>query len=215
MPTAGRVAQRPRQRGRPKVRTDDEQRKLIAACARELFVKNGYGRTTTDDVAASCKISKQTLYRLFPGKPALFTTIVDLHRLSMLALPGDYDGLPLDRAIENIFKIDIDAAADEERVAVLRMVMLEAHQYPELGEILRRHGADRSRAELAKWLAQQARNGLIVIDDADSVAGLLLDMIFGAIALKTISGLSWPDSEDRKAHIRRCVAVFLNGVRPR
>jgi hypothetical protein len=33
--------------------------------------------------------------------------------------------------------------------------------------------------------------------------------------LKTISGLSWPDSEDRKAHIRRCVAVFLNGVRPR
>lgn len=194
---------------------DDAQRRLIADCAQELFLEKGYGRTTTDEVAARCRISKHTLYRLFPGKPALFAAIVELHRQAMLALPGDYDGLPLDRALERIFMIDIDPQADKQRVALLRLVMLEAHQSPELGEIIRRHGADKSRAELANWLALQAKSGVLVIDDPDSAARILMDMIFGAIAFKAIDNLSWPGDEDRNAHIRRCIAVFLNGVRPR
>ncbi|HEY0328023.1 MAG TPA: TetR/AcrR family transcriptional regulator [Rhodopseudomonas sp.] len=206
---------KPRQRGRPKLRPDDAQRSLIADCARQLFLQKGYGRTTTDEVAARCRISKHTLYRLFPGKPALFAAIVDLHRQAMLALPGDYDGLPLDRALEAIFRIDIDPQADKDRVALLRLVMLEAHQSPELGEIVRRHGADKSRTELAGWLAAQASRGAIAIDDPHSAARILMDMIFGAIAFKTVDNLNWPGDDDRNAHIRRCIAVFLNGVRPR
>ena len=75
----------------------------------------------------------------------------------MLALPGDYDELPLDQALEKIFKIDIDPKADKERVALLRLVLMEALQFPELEDILRRHGGDRSREELANWLSEQCR----------------------------------------------------------
>ncbi|KIZ32676.1 TetR/AcrR family transcriptional regulator, partial [Rhodopseudomonas palustris] len=174
-----------RQRGRPKLIPDDAQRRMIADCARELFLERGYGRTTTEEVAARCRISKHTLYRLFPGKPALFAAIVDVHRHSMLALPGDYDGLPLDRALERIFQIDIDPEADRQRVALLRLVLLEAHQSPELGDIVRRHGADKSRAELADWLAARAKTEAMVIDHFDSAARILMDMIFGAVAFKT------------------------------
>ncbi len=167
----------PRPRGRPKLMSDAAQRALIVEGARKLLIDKGYARTTTDDVAAVCRISKQTLYRHFPGKPALFAAIVESHRHSMLALPGDYGDMPLARALETIFRIDIDAKADKERVALLRFIMVESRQFPELEQILRRHGADPARAELAQWLAARARQKQITIDDAGSTALILMDMI--------------------------------------
>ncbi len=204
-----------RPRGRPKVMSDAAQRALIVTEARKLLLEKGYGRTTTDDVAARCRISKQTLYRHFPGKPALIAAVVDSHRQSMLDLPNNYDGLPLDEALEKIFKIDIDPKADKERVALLRLVLLEALQFPELEDILRRHGGDRSREELAKWLSEQCRRGLMAIEDVDSVAQILMDMIFGAVVFKASRRLELPGPKERNAHIRRCIAIFLNGVVPR
>ena len=125
-----------RNRGRPKLASDDTQRLAIVDGARQLFVERGYGRTTTDDVAAQCRISKQTLYRLFPGKAALFAAVVEAHRYSMLALPGDYDALPLEQALAQIFQIDIDPKLDEDRMALLRLVTLETRQHPELEEMM-------------------------------------------------------------------------------
>lgn len=205
----------PPARGRPKTRTDDAQRKLIADRAWEMFLKSGYGRTTTDAIAADCRISKQTLYRLFPGKPALFASIVDQHRLSMLALPGDYDSLPLDKALEQIFNIDITPAAHEKRMALIDLVLLEANRHPELDEIIHNHGADASLDELAKWLKRRAKREAIDIGHAKHSARLLMTMIFGPFAPPPRGKrLRWR-TEDIAEHIRRCVFVFLNGVRAR
>lgn len=204
-----------RNRGRPKVASDETQRQSIVEGALRLFVEKGYGRTTTDDVAARCRISKQTLYRLFPGKAALFAAVVDAHRHSMLALPGDYDELPLDQALQQIFQIDIDPKLDNDRIALLRLVMLESRQHPELEEMLWRYGADRSRAELAKWLTRQRDRGLIRFDDPESAARILMDMIFGALALKAGEPSAGPSSPERRAYIKTCVSIFLNGVKTR
>lgn len=205
----------PARRGRPKRVSDEARRRRIVEEARRLFIADGYGRTTTDHIAARCRISKQTLYHLFPGKPALFAAVVDAHRQSMLALPGDYDRLPLDEALARIFRVDIDDEQHRERVALLRLVTLECARFPELGEILKRHGAERSRADLAAWLARQCAAGRMGLDDADAAARMLMDMIFGAVAMKAAGDIEWPGAEDRRAHIRRCIAVFLYGVATR
>jgi AcrR family transcriptional regulator len=197
------------------MQSDEDQRARIADCAMRLFLKKGYGRTTTEDIAAHCRISKQTLYRLFPGKQALFAAIVDRLRHSMLALPGDYDALPLDLALEQIFNIDIEPAAHEERMALVTLVMVEAHQYPELNEILRRRGAERSHAELAEWLKRRSKQEAIDIGDAMHSARLLMDMMFGALAFKPFNESSQWRTVDLARHIRRFISVFLNGIRPR
>ena len=201
-----------RNRGRPKLASDDTQRLAIVDGARQLFVERGYGRTTTDDVAAQCRISKQTLYRLFPGKAALFAAVVEAHRYSMLALPGDYDALPLEQALAQIFQIDIDPKLEEDRMALLRLVTLETRQHPELEEMLLLYGADRSRVELATWLARQRDRGLIQLDDAESGAHILMGMMFGALVLKAGDPSARPSSPKR-AHIETCISIFLNGVK--
>jgi TetR/AcrR family transcriptional repressor of mexJK operon len=202
----------PRHRGRPKLVSDEAQRALIAESARQLFIEKGYGRTTTDEVAAHCRISKQTLYRLFPGKPALFAAVVDAHRYGMLALPGDYDAMPIEQALQQIFRIDIDPRAERDNLTLLRLVLLESQQHPELEELLFRYGPGKARADFSKWLKARCKRDRIEIDDADSVAHVLLDMIFGPMVLKLDAAVTGRKPHQRKEHIRRCVAIFLHGI---
>jgi AcrR family transcriptional regulator len=200
-----------KQRGRPKLVSDVTQRKAIIFGAWRLFIEGGYRNFTTDEVAARCKISKRTLYKLFSSKADLFVAIVDAHRQSMLALPGEYDDLPLEEALERIFKIDSDANSYRERIAFLRFAIGEAVQFPELDAILREHGADKSLSLLAEWLDRQRAR--VDIDNVYSAAKMLMDMIFGAVVVKAGGELEWPADEDRRLHMRRCIHVFLNGVR--
>jgi len=93
--------------------------------------------------------------------------------------------------------------------------MVESQQFPELEKTLLRRGADKSRGELAQWLAAQARAGRIAIDDADSAAHILMNMIFSIAGPNSRRQLAWPDARKRRDHIRRCVAIFLGGVVPR
>lgn len=204
-----------RGRGRPKTCSDEVQRGAIADAAKRLFLEKGYGSATTDDLTARCKISKQTLYRLFPSKAALFAAVVTAHKPSWLDFNAAYDEQPLEEALARIFRIDISPDADQERLAFVRLVVTEGQSSPELTEILRENGSNVSRTELAQWLTRQAAQGRILADDAESMARMLMDMIFGAIILKGVGELEWPGSIDRQAHIRRCIAIFLNGARPR
>lgn len=210
----GRVPSRAR-RGRPKVHSDAAQRAVIVDTARALFVANGYGGTTMDDVAAACRVSKRTLYRLFPGKTELFAAIVEAHRPRMLALPGDYDHLPLDEALAQILRVDIDPVADLERMALIRLIMVETVRFPELEAIMWSHGADRSREALAEWLGRQHSLGRIGFDDAETAARILMDMIFGPLTRRTRGVSEWGDDAERRAYQRECIRVFLDGVRPR
>ncbi|AVA23417.1 TetR/AcrR family transcriptional regulator [Rhizobium sp. LEGMi198b] len=205
------AARRPR--GRPKTASDDAKRAEIVAEARATFHELGYGGTTMDLVAARCRISKQTLYRLFSSKTELFMAIIAEHRASMLALPRDpKENLPLDKALEQIFMIDIDEVAERDREAFIHFAVNEAQRFPEMASLLRTYGAEQSRQMLADWLRLQQKRGLIEIADAASGARMLMNMIFGAMISHPGKLNDWPDRETRLRHLRHCIAIFLAGV---
>ncbi|MDE1991038.1 MAG: TetR/AcrR family transcriptional regulator [Rhizobiaceae bacterium] len=205
-----------RPRGRPKTLTDDERRVDITTEARATFHEFGYGGTTMDLVAARCKISKQTLYRLFSSKTDLFMAIIADHRASMLALPRDSnENLPLCDVLEQIFMIDIDEQAEREREAFIHLIMNEAQQFPEIAALLRTHGAEQSRQMLADWLTLQRKRGRIEIADTMSGARMLMNMIFGAMISLPGKPNDWPDRETRLRHLRQCIAIFVSGIQPK
>jgi AcrR family transcriptional regulator len=204
-----------RGRGRPKLKSDEQQAAAIARQARDLFVEKGYARTPMEEVAARCHISKRTLYRLFPNKLEIFGAIVDDHRQSMLALPGDYDDLPLEEAIDRIFLVDIDDEAHRKRIEVIRLAIVESRQLPELIASVRERGADKSQAMLTEWLEAQARRGRIDIEDAGTTARALMDMMFGAIVMNRGEGPQRSGGDDLRIYLRRVIRIFVNGVRRR
>jgi AcrR family transcriptional regulator len=202
-----------RGRGRPKAASDEDQRLAVAGAAWRLFVDNGYGRTTMQDVASACGMSKRTVYRLFPGKADLFAAVVALHRTTMIALPGDYDDLPIEDALAGIFAIDADPQVERARSGLMSVFISEARQYPELQPLIREFGGEPSRRLLVEWLERQNRVGRIAIADADVAARMLMDVVFGAVSLKHGDGPPWSGGPDRPAYLRACFAMIAAGLR--
>ncbi|WP_188188665.1 TetR/AcrR family transcriptional regulator [Nonomuraea sp. SYSU D8015] len=65
---------------RPSKRTDKarQTRRRILEAARELFVRDGYGATNLQDVAAKAEVAVQTIYFVFGNKRALLKELVDV-----------------------------------------------------------------------------------------------------------------------------------------
>ncbi|HTQ71270.1 MAG TPA: TetR/AcrR family transcriptional regulator [Acidocella sp.] len=201
-----------RSRGRPKALPDETQRRAIVDEARRLFLRKGYGATTTEDIAAHCKISKQTLYRLFSGKSALFAAVVEANRPQWLELPVPED-LALQPALERIFRIDISEEENRERLDLLRVSLTEGRHFPELHQILKECGSDYTLAALANWLTRQEELGRIrLAGDALGAARMLTDMVFGTMLMKFFGDLDWPSDAARRAQVRNAITVFLHGV---
>ncbi|HXV29643.1 MAG TPA: TetR/AcrR family transcriptional regulator [Sinorhizobium sp.] len=204
-----------RSRGRPKVRPDEDLRALIVACAFELFLAQGYGATSTNMIAERCSISKRTFYRLFPSKTELFAATVAYHRRLMMVFPPHDPGVPLEERLATVFRVDICEAEDLRRTEFIRMAVEESRHYPELVQIVGTEGADRSQQELARWLEEGSAKGLLDIGDPLATARILMDLIFGAAALKTGQGTEWPGGPDRPGFMRSCIRLIVNGIRMR
>ena len=200
-----------RQRGRPKQRSDEEERQRIIALACELFLDVGYGRTTMDAVAARCGISKKTLYRLFPAKTDLFGAMVADNRRTMLALPRPDEYLPVADALAAIFRLDVEEADNNERIAFIRLAMADSDRYPEIGEAITLEGAEPARRLLSDWLARQQERGALRPFPPHAAARMLMDMVFGVL-VKRFPGDDLLTREDRFAHARQCIDIFLNGL---
>ncbi len=202
-----------RSRGRPKTQSDDQRRKAIVDEARHTFVELGYHGTTTDIVASRCRISKQTLYRVFESKADLFLAVVGSHRRMMLDLPRpESEERPVNEVLADIFMIDIDETAERERKAFISFVIRESAELPELRDILRREGMEQSRRLLAEWLDLQVARRKLAIDDTSSGARMLMDLLFGGMVGP--ASRDWASRQDRDHHLRRCIDVFVKGTRP-
>ncbi|AMK10293.1 MAG: TetR/AcrR family transcriptional regulator [Pseudodesulfovibrio sp.] len=201
-------------RGRPKTMTDEARRAAIVAEAEVLFAAKGFLGTSTGEIAARCRISKQTLYRIFPCKTDLFGAVVDAHRMRIIDLGDGYDDLPLDQALARIFMIELDQRDYELRAAFLRAAHVESFSEPQLKEILRCRGGYKARAELKAWLDRQCANGRLAIADTDRAAHMLLDTFGGSIIFDALGGFGWASREERIAHFRQCIDIFLKGALP-
>ena len=100
-PAATAGAARPRPRGgRPTKRAAEELGQFILDTAARLFSEQGFAATTMEQVAAACGAGKDTLYRRYPSKAALFTALMDQLRVRVVAeidAAMAADGDPLER----------------------------------------------------------------------------------------------------------------------
>ncbi|KRD95928.1 hypothetical protein ASE63_13045 [Bosea sp. Root381] len=207
----GTAPAQPRGPGRPKQRTDDQERRRIVAVACELFLDVGYGGTTMDAVAARCGVSKKTLYRLFPAKTDLFGAMIADHRRTMLALPRPDDALSPAQALAHIFRLDIDEVENRQRLAFIRLATADADRFPEIGTAITQEGAEPARRLLADWLERQQQRGILRAFPPETAARMLMDMVF-SVMVKRFPGDNLLTREARVAHARQCIDVFLHGL---
>ena len=199
-------------RGRPKTIDASVLRTRIIDAAHGCFVNQGFGKTTTAMIASEAKISKRDLYRQFSSKAEIFGEVVRARRQAILDLPrpADEQLAPLD-TLCRIFRLDLDDQAAAERDAMLNFVARESLQYPELSDLIYDTGIIRSREELIEWLEDQKRDGTLQISDTVDCAGLMMDVVFGAMLPRR--RLKDPvDRQWQSQMIRGRLAIILKGL---
>jgi AcrR family transcriptional regulator len=205
-----------RDRGRPQLRPDDETRQIIYEAARHEFAANGYAATSTETVARRAGISTRTLYRLVPNKAALFEGMVS-DRLDRFL--SDFSlHVPENTDIETGLNAALMACAelvlDPDVVALQRIILQEAGQFPDLAATFYNNGSVRTVAALSRWLRVQARRGLLDLDNVEEAAGFLIGMVaFAPQRAALYGGVPLPSRAQVKARVRKCVTLFLRGCK--
>ncbi|MEV0802369.1 TetR/AcrR family transcriptional regulator [Kribbella sp. NPDC050281] len=125
----------PRKRGRPTESEREQRREEILDAAVRLFLQHGYGGVSLDRLATEAKVTKRTIYSYVGDKTEVFTAAVA--RLNREVLP---EAEPVDRQVRTPGANALDALAvrlvitlhSDVAVGLHRMVIAEAHQFPDL-----------------------------------------------------------------------------------
>ncbi|MCQ4158651.1 TetR/AcrR family transcriptional regulator [Roseomonas sp. GC11] len=103
--------------------------RIIDAAAR-LFATQGFAATSMEQVAAACNAGKDTLYRRFPSKAALFNAVLErlrlriLERLKTEIAPAGGGGCALAR-LRQVARLFLTLNLDAELLAYRRIAFTE------------------------------------------------------------------------------------------
>ncbi|MDD2390172.1 MAG: TetR/AcrR family transcriptional regulator [Desulfobacterales bacterium] len=178
----------------------------IVKAAQELFQANGFIGTSMDKIADKAGVTKQTVYRYFDSKEALFKAALDLHRLD--ATSHDFiEALNLEdatNALETFATGFIERHLSKEHLANIRLLVSEGPMVPEITRVFYARGPRRMRTRLSQFLKDRFN-----IDDAEYEIGVFLDILL-SLRMPVLTGLHAPPSrESLRRHAAKAVKVLM------
>ncbi len=192
-----------------------QKRKAILDAATEVFLASGYLGTNMDEIAALSGVSKQTIYKHFTSKEALFVEIVT----SMSNQAGDrvgseplvFDGGDLKTFLENYAIRQLTVVVQPRLMQLRRLVIGEVGQFPDLARALYEAGPKRAMTSLAELFEQLGKRGLLRVDDPWTAAShynwLVMSEALNAAML--LGDAAIPPKAQLERYARDGVCVFL------
>ena len=161
-----------------------QKRQAILDAATEVFLQKGYLATNMDEIAALAAVSKQTVYKNFPGKEILFVAIV--RNVTDRAADRVHNDMPDLAEGEDVADYLQRYAARQLAIVLTprvmqlrRLVIGEVGRFPELARALFDGEPRRAMAAMAALFERLAERGLLAIDDPAVAASQFNWLIMG------------------------------------
>ncbi|AJE82215.1 TetR family transcriptional regulator [Streptomyces albus] len=196
-----------------------QKRAAILAAARELFLAEGFDRSSVDAVAARAKVSKRTVYDYFGDKRTLLQAVVDGVGQSLIttirrtlddtltALPGTAD--LEDALIAFSMRIATDMLGSAEYATLQRLVRAESGHLPHRGY---NSMADTPDEALAERFAAFAEAGLLDVPDPRLAADQFIALTFG-VPLDRLGSANAVEDPRVRPLVTEGVRTFLRAYR--
>lgn len=146
------------------------KRRAILEAAREIFLRNGYGGTSMDEIAALAAVSKQTVYKHFADKERLFAAIItgeidatETLTHAMVAALSESEDIATD--LRQFARRHVSEVTQPHLIQLRRIIIAEAERFPELARTWYASGPERAHATLADQFRALVRRGLLRMDD--------------------------------------------------
>ncbi|WBV41572.1 TetR/AcrR family transcriptional regulator [Pseudoroseomonas cervicalis] len=207
---------RPRSGRPPKGESAEMAGRIIDAAAR-LFATQGFAATSMEQVAAACHAGKDTLYRRFPSKTALFNAVLErlrgriLQRLQSEIAPVGDDGCALLR-LRQVAQLFLTLNLDAELLAYRRIAFTEGMVFgaarPDAPE-----AADPILNELVLAVAEAQQAGALRQGPPEPLARHLLhSIVYGPTNEAMLGRAPCASEADQEASFAQAWDFFLHGV---
>ncbi|MFJ7073662.1 TetR/AcrR family transcriptional regulator [Streptomyces sp. NPDC098781] len=198
-----------------------QKRAAILTAARELFLADGFDRTSVDAVAARAEVSKRTVYDYFGDKRTLLQAVVDGVGQSLVTttrhiLDDTLTDLTEAADLEDVLvtfsmRIATDMLGSAEYATLQRLVRAQSAHVPDGGE---NSMADAPDEALAERLAAFAEAGLLDVPDARLAADQFIALTFN-VALNRFGSANAAEDPRVRPLIVEGVRTFLRAYRSR
>ncbi|GAA2734143.1 TetR/AcrR family transcriptional regulator [Streptomyces nogalater] len=195
------------------------KRAAILSAARELFLADGFDRTSVDAVAARAKVSKRTVYDYFGDKQTLLRAVVDAIGESMISmirrtlddtLDDHTEAAGLEDALVAFsMRIATDMLGSAEYATLRRLVRAESDHLPHQGY---NSMADTPEEAIAERFAAFAAAGLLDVPDPRLAADQFIALTFG-VALDRLGSANAAEDTRVRPLIVEGVRTFLRAYR--
>jgi TetR/AcrR family transcriptional regulator, mexJK operon transcriptional repressor len=162
----------------------EAKREQIRAAARRLFLEHGFAETSMDAVTAAAGVSKQTLYRYYESKSALFGDVLGQLIAEPPPIAGELAKTESPRNLADLQRLLVGASRrylarvmEPEQLALLRVVIAEGSRFPDLTESFR--------------TTVPAAGGVVIMSTLESArtSGLLAEWVDLRTAARTFASL--------------------------
>lgn len=162
-----------------------------------------------DDVAAAAGVGKQTVYRHFKSKEALFIGLVISMCAQVGAFLASHQGKPSDGspevALRELAGLLVQNLIEPDNLRLYRAIVAEAERLPELGQVFYENGAKVVRAIAADILRTRFDSSTAAMR-----AATFVQLVLGDAYLELSIGFTVPDVDARFAlQIDEAVAAAL------
>lgn len=186
-----------------------DPRSRILAVAGEIFLKEGFAGTTVDAVAAAARMSKESIYDLFPTKSALFEAAVrasiDKHTYDE---PDEGPAENVDAFLAHMGLSMFRRFVEPVNFGLFRNNIEAASHFPELASTLhehRRHASQVNAEHLQPWIDK----GCLLTTDAVASVIRFFSLCIGGS--RYFLGKPLPSQCERRQLVGRTVSLFLDG----
>jgi TetR/AcrR family transcriptional repressor of mexJK operon len=171
-----------------------------------LFLEQGYAATSMDAVASKAGVTKQTVYRYYPSKEELFTTVMEKIRADE---PPPYAFGDGDLATElNNFGRDLLAFhLTPAALGVYKMMLREGGQ-EQLRKPFMKTGPNRVMKPLMAFLKKRHPE----LEDITFYAQMFANMVLAPRNQLMMQGKGHISRAEQQAHVTKVVRLFLQGI---
>ncbi len=194
-------------------RSNDKRRAILSG-AQAVFLNDGFGAASMDEIAAVSGVSKMTVYRHFKSKEALFAGLI---RELCERIVGDdrtFDlARPVEDALRDYARRTIAILFDPTTVELHRIVVAESRRFPALGRLFYRSGPAASIAGLVGYLQRLKRAGRVEVRDPQRAAEEFLELLRGYAHLRALLGIApAPTRRDFELRIDDAIRRLLDSA---
>jgi AcrR family transcriptional regulator len=187
-------------------------RAIIDAALNE-FAARGFAAARLDDIARAAGVAKGTIYLYFNSKAALFEGVVRGHVVPQLeaaeVLTAAHDG-PAEDLLRQLLRTLCETVLETDLHKVLRLLIAEGHNFPELVTFYHREVVSRGMRLLSDIIRRgEARGEFRVTGAAETPQLVMAPLLAGALWKGLFGGIAPLDAQKL---IETHLDVMLRGL---